>query len=336
MYTLLEICRFIGGELAGESNKVITGAASLESAGDQHITFADNRKKMLEASNSSAGAIIVPRNCKELGCSVIMVDKPRLAFIQILRLFEPKLAVKQGIHPSVIIGEGVQLGKDVIIHASVVIDDFVVIGDRVELYPGVYIGQQSRIEEGSVIYAGTVIKERVYIGKRVIIQPNAVIGSDGFGYERDGTVHVKVPHIGTVIIEDDAEIGAGTTIDRGTCEATRIGRGTKIDNLVQIAHNVQIGERCLIAAQNGLAGSAVLGNDVTMAGQAGTVGHIHVGDRSIVMSCSRVTKDLPADSLVSGDFGREHSEQLRINAAINQLPKILHRLSALEKERTMV
>jgi len=271
---------------------------------------------------------------------VIRIDNPYLAFLKVVRLFSetPLEKYSREVHPTAIIPDSVELGDEISIGAYVVLEDNVVIGDRTTILPLACINEGARIGSDCLIYPRVTIREKCEVGNRVIIHSGAVIGSDGFGYARDGEEHHKIPQIGIVRIEEDVEIGANTTIDRATTGVTLIGRGSKLDNLVQIAHNVVIGENSVIAAQAGVSGSTELGKNVVLAGQAGLVGHIKIGDGAMVGAQGGVTKSIPAGTSVSGYPAREHSFARKICAATARLPDLLkefrnlqNRVDALEK-----
>jgi UDP-3-O-[3-hydroxymyristoyl] glucosamine N-acyltransferase len=269
----------------------------------------------------------------------LVVKNPRLAFAQALRLFHERPYVPGGISERAVVGTGVVLGPDPTVHAYAVISDGARIGCRVTLYPGVFIGANSVIGDDVVIHPNVTILESVAIGSRVIIHSGTVIGSDGFGFVTDGGRHHKIPQVGGVIIEDDVEIGAICTVDRATLGNTVIRKGTKLDNMVHIAHNVTIGEHCLFAAQVGIAGSSTLGSYVVMGGQAGAVDHITIGDRVMVGGGSGVTRDMDAGQVVAGFPAIPIRDWLKAQAIFSKLPelkKMINRLSqridALEKK----
>ena len=332
MLRLGEIARLVGGELHGPSDLEITGAATVDKAGPDEITFAAEKRYLDLARSSRAGCIIVPMDAPELDAPTLRVANPRLAWAMVLEALAPKKEEPAGVHETAVIGKGVTLGKNVSIQAYVVVGDGTVIGDGAVLCPGVVVGRDCVIGEGSYLHPRVTVLDRVQIGKRVIIHPGAVIGSDGFGYVTVGGKHRKVPHIGTVVIEDDVEIGANTTVDRGVCGATRIGRGTKIDNLVQVGHNVEVGEDCLIVSMAGIAGSSRLEDRVTLAGQSGVAGHLTVGHDSVVAARGLVARDLPPRSFVSGFPARPHRENMRVIAATQKLPEALEHLSQLRRQ----
>jgi len=229
-----------------------------------------------------------------------------------------------------VVAADAQLGPDVTIGPCAVIESQVIIGPRTRVLAGATVGARARIGASSILHPGVTIYPDCVVGDRVIIHSGVVIGSDGFGYATEDGVHLKIPHLGRVVIEDDVEIGANTTIDRGTLGETRIGRGTKIDNLVQVAHNVSIGEGAILVAQVGVGGSATIGPGAMLAGQSGVVDHQAVGARAIVLGRSGVTKDVPPGAMVSGFPARDHHEELRVQAAVRRLSDLIARVEALE------
>jgi len=327
---LKEICGLIGGDLCGDGELEITGVSGIKEAHSTDITFVANAKYRSEMEHTKASAIIIGPDISCNGKATIRVADPYLSFVKVLEMFSwrKKRRTEFGIHETAIIGENVQLGERVSIQAYTYIGDNVEIGDDTVVSPFVYIGQDARIGNDVLIYPRVTIREEIKIGDRVIIHCGAVIGSDGFGFATVSDRHHKIPQIGTVIIEDDVEIGANTTVDRATMTngATVIKRGTKIDNLVQIAHNVVVGEDCRLAAQVGIAGSGVLKDRVTVAGQAGVVGHLTIGEDSVIFAKSGVTKNTPAGSCVSGFPARPHAQEMRIQGAWHKLPSEFSRL----------
>ena len=300
--TLKEIAQAIEGEVSGDAGVVITGVSGIKEAGSGEITFLANPKYAPLLATTAASAIIISKDTAAPPAkNVIRCANPSLAFAKVIALMSPEATRHfKGIHPSAVIGKAVKLGKDAAIGPYVVIEDAAEIGDNAVIYPGSFIGRSAKLGNDALIYANVSIRERVAIGERVIIHSGTVIGSDGFGFVEVNGKHHKIPQVGTVEIGDDVEIGANVAIDRARFDKTIIGRGTKIDNLVQIAHNVVIGENCLIVAQVGISGSTVIGNNVILAGQAGLVGHITVGDNAIVTAQSGVSKSIPAGAMFSG------------------------------------
>jgi UDP-3-O-[3-hydroxymyristoyl] glucosamine N-acyltransferase len=331
---LKEIAELVDGEIVGDKDIVINGVSGIKEAKDGEITFVANSKYAPLMNLTDASAIIVSRDVKNGRITLVRADDPYLAFTKVMQLWangngEPGPPV--GVHPTVVIGRGVKFGKRVSVQAYVVLEDQVEIGDDVIISPQVYIGRKSRIGDGTLVYPRVTIREKITVGKRCIIHSGTVIGSDGFGFAPVKGVHHKVPQIGTVIIEDDVEIGANVTIDRATIGKTLIGKGTKVDNLVQIAHNVVIGENSIIVAQVGISGTAVLGKGVTVAGQAGVAGHLTVGDNTTIAARAGVTKNVPPNSCVSGFPAKPHDEEKRLKANLRRLPELVKTVRELEQ-----
>ena len=321
MPQLGEIARWLDGDLTGPEDKEIRGVAPIHEAGPDQITFADGPKYLKLAAATNAGAVIVARDAPELPVPTIRVASPRLAWVEVLERFKPPVDHEPGIHESAAIGEGVTIGKGVSIGPFCVIGDGVSIGDGTRIAAGVYVGRETKIGRGCVVEPNVTLYERVLVGNNVIIHAGAVIGSDGFGYVRAGGKQKKVPHLGTVVIEDDVELGALVAIDRGVAGPTIVGRGSKIGNMVQIAHNVRIGEDNVIVGFAGIAGSAIIGNRVTIAGQVGVMGHVEVGDDTVIAARAVITKNTPPRSFVSGFPARPHMENMRILASTQRLPE---------------
>ena len=330
--TVGEIAKFIEGEVLGDPATIITGIAGIKEAKEGDITFVANSRYANLIKETHASAIIASREVTSGPKPIIRTDNPSLAFIKVVSFVSPcDVRHPQGIHPSAIIGKRVSLGLSAAVGAYVVVEDDAVIGDRTILYPGSFIGYSTSIGCDCIIYPNVSIREKVNIGNRVIVHSGTVIGSDGFGFIQVGAVHQKIPQAGTVEVQDDVEIGANVTVDRARFGKTVIGKGTKIDNLVQIAHNVIIGENSLIIAQVGISGSTVIGNNVTLAGQAGLAGHLTVGDRAIVAAQAGVTKSIPPDMVVSGYPAKPHPEAKRVNACLQRLPELYQTVSGLKK-----
>ena len=330
--TLGEITKLIDGELIGDPGIVITGVCGIKEAKQGDITFLANPRYTNLIEETKASAIITSREFSHSAKPIIRTENPSFAFAKIVSYAYPSSRVAyQGIHPSAIIGKNVILGKDVALAPYVVIEDDAVIGDKTVIYPGCFIGYETVIGSECLLYPNVSIRERTRIGSRVIIHSGTVVGSDGFGFADVSGVHEKIPQVGIVEIQDDVEIGANVAIDRARFDKTVIGKGTKIDNLVQIAHNVIIGEHSLIIAQAGISGSTVIGNKVILAGQAGLVGHISVGDGAVVAAQAGVTKSVAAHTVVSGYPARAHGEAKKINAYVQKLPQLSETISDLKK-----
>ncbi len=331
--TLREIAELIGGEVVGDGDIVITGVSGIKEAAEGDIAFLANPKYQPLLESTKAAAVITSRDILKAPKPIIRIENPSLAFAKVVELAMPERnRHPRGIHPTAVIGRNVTLGKDIGIGAYVVIDDGASIGDRTVVYPGCYIGRDSRVGCDTLIYANVSVREEIIIGDRVIIHSGTVIGSDGFGFATIDGVHHKIPQVGTVVVEDDVEIGANVTIDRARFDKTVIGKGTKIDNLVQIAHNVEVGENSIIVAQVGISGSTVIGRNVTLAGQVGIVGHITIGDRAIVAAQSGVSKSVPADTMVWGYPAKPMAGALRVNACVQNLPRLFKTIDELKKK----
>jgi UDP-3-O-[3-hydroxymyristoyl] glucosamine N-acyltransferase len=329
--TLKEIAALVGGRVAGDESFDVRGVAGIEEAAEGDITFISNPRYEKRLGSTRAGAIVVREGVKAEGKNLIVVKDPYLAFATILGALRPKSVLAPGISPRAEIRPGASIGKDVSIGPFVFIDEGCLVGDRVVIWPGGFVGANSTIGEDAVIYSNVSIREGTKIGKRVIIHANTVVGSDGFGYAKQGEGHRKIPQVGSVEIEDDVEIGACVTIDRATVGATVIGKGTKIDNLVQIAHNVRIGENSIIVAQVGIAGSTRIGRRATLAGQTGVAGHIEITDDVVIGAKSGVTGDIKEKGVYTGYPAAPHKEWLRATALFLKLPEIKKRLENLEK-----
>lgn len=328
-----EIAELVGGELIGEEALIITGINSIEDAKKGDLAFANNPKHVRLIDRTAASCVITPKDAGGSGKTIIRTENPSLAFAKILSLIYPEEAKHpRGVHLSAIIEEDVSLGKDVSIGAYSVVSRGAGIEDNTVIYSGCYIGPKTKIGKSSIIYPGVVIRDGMVIGNNVIVHSGTIIGTDGFGYHQAGEKHLKIPQVGKVVIEDDVEIGSCVTIDRATLGETRIGRGTKIDNLVQIAHNVKIGENCILVGQTGISGSSSLGKNVMLGGQAGLTDHISLGDKVMVAAKGGVSKSFPAGSVVIGIPARPYREARKIVAATARLPNLIKRIRELEKK----
>ena len=330
------IAAAVGGTLEGDASAQVTGVAPLDRATASHLTFLANAKYAPLAAERDIGVLLVTAELAEFGRARarIVVKNPHEALLPLLPLLYPPSPHVAGIDPSVALGRGVSLGDDVSLGAGVVLGDGVRIGARTRLDahvvvgPGVEIGDDCHVYPGVTLYAGTQLRDRVRV------HAGAVLGSDGFGYVfRDGA-HAKIPHVGRCIVESDVEIGANTTIDRGSIDDTVIGAGTKIDNLVQVAHNVRIGRLCLIMSQVGIAGSVHVEDGCILAGQVGVAGHLTIGQGARLAAQAGVFGSIPAGETWSGYPARPHKEALRAQAAMFKLPTIIRALERLiERQR---
>jgi len=331
--TLKEIADLVHGEVVGDASIVISGVSGIKEAREGEITFLANSKYSPLLERTQASAVIASREIQSCPRPIIHTDNPSLAFAKVVSLFSPCQAKHpKGIHPSAVIGKDVNLGSNVAIGPYAVVEDGVSIGDNTIIYAGCYVGHKVKIGDNAILYPRVTIREAVSIGNRVVIHSGSVIGSDGFGFAAVQGLHQRIPQIGTVVIEDDVEIGANVTVDRARFEKTVIGKGSKIDNLVQIAHNVVIGENSIIVAQAGISGSTTLGKNVVLAGQSGLVGHISLGDNVVVMAQSGVSKSVPANTMVWGYPAKEHMEAKKVNACVQRLPHLYKIVEELKKK----
>lgn len=328
---LSEIAEAIDGELHGNGSVDIGGVAALEDAEEGTISFLADCRQAERLHSSRASAFIVPPGIKFEKRPSIISDNPQLSFGEVVRLFYPPPAPR-GIDPGADIGRDVRIGEDATVDPNVYIGEGSVLGDRVTLYPGVYIGAGSSVGDDSTLYPNVVVMGGTEIGKRVTIHGGTVIGGDGYGFVWDGKEHRKIPQIGNVVIEDDVEIGANCTIDRATLGKTVIKRGTKIDNLVMIAHNCVIGEDSLLVGQVGVSGSVEVGRNVVMAGQVGVAGHLKIGDGAMIGAKSGVTKDIEGGAKVTGYPPLPHMEWLRVQKSLEKIPKMRKLLKELSEK----
>lgn len=337
--TVQELAALVGGQFAfpAAGNMTIRGGAAIAEAGEGDITFFGNAKYLPALKICRATAALVPLDFSEkIPPIAIRVENPSLAFATLIEKFAPApVRFAPGIHPTAVIGIGVGIGEGAAIQPFVVIEDGASVGAGTVVGAHGYIGHGASVGEGCLLHPRVTIGARCIVGSRVVVHSGVVIGSDGFGYEFSGGRHVKIPQTGIVQIDGDVEIGANTTIDRARFGRTCIGEGTKIDNLVQIAHNVVIGKNCIVVSQTGISGSSRLGNYVTLAGQVGIVGHIEIGDQATVAAQSGVSKSIAPKEVVFGSPAipmRDAMEQL---ALIRRLPKLLDRVKKLEARKQM-
>jgi UDP-3-O-[3-hydroxymyristoyl] glucosamine N-acyltransferase len=332
--SLREIAELVGGEIEGDPDTIISGVSGIKEAQEGEITFVANARYTSLIETTGASAIIVTPETRRNGKKTpfLRAENPYLAFLGVVDLWVPQEpTTSRGIHPTAVVGKNVKMGADCTLGAYTVIGDEVTLGDRVTVYPHVVIGDHVEIGNETMLYPHVTVRERVSIGSRVIIHSGTRIGCDGFGFAPIKGQHHKVPQVGTVVIEDDVEVGANVTIDRATFQKTLIKKGTKIDNLVQIAHNVEVGENSIIVAQVGISGSTKIGNGVTLAGQAGIVGHIEIGDGAIVTARAGVTKNVEPYTCVSGLPATPHDKWQRMVVVQRRLPEINKQIRRLEK-----
>jgi len=326
---LKEIADKIGGKVFGNSEVEIEGVASIETAKKGFITFIRSKKFIQSLKHSKASAVITGKYIKDIDIPQVVVENPLYAFAKVLEIFYKFSYKPQGILKGAYVSNTATIGKDVTIYSNVYIADSAFIGDRTVIYPGVFVGEKTIIGSDCIIYPNVTIREGVKIGSRVIIHSSSVIGSDGFGYVMNKGKHYKIPQVGSVVIEDDVEIGACVTIDRATIGETFIGKGTKIDNLVQIAHNVRIGKHSIIVAQVGIAGSSKIGEYVTLAGQVGIADHVDIEDGCIIAAKSGVMRNLKK-GVYSGIPAIVHNKWLKIQVILEKLPELYKKIKELD------
>jgi UDP-3-O-[3-hydroxymyristoyl] glucosamine N-acyltransferase len=319
--TLGELVDFVGGRYGGDRAHSVSGVAALADASSKQLTFLSNRKYAGQLTETKAGAILVPKNLEGDDDRWIRVDDPYFALAKILTRWFSARPLPEGVSSKASIAGSAKIGENVAVGPFTTIGDNVVIGNNVTIFQGVSIEAGSHIGDDCIIYPNVVIYDGTWIGRRCIVHAGVIIGSDGYGFALNQGKHHKIPQIGIVRVEDDVEIGAGTTIDRAALGETVIGEGTKIDNLVQIGHNVKIGKHCLLVSQVGIAGSTELGDYVAVAGQSGFSGHLKIGHRVQVAAKSAVLEDVPDDTKVMGSPAMPFKEFARRQAAVKRLAK---------------
>ena len=330
--TLGEIARLLGGDVRGDGGTVIRGVRGIDEAGEGDLTFVANPKYQKKLLTTRATAALVAQAPEGATISLVVVKDPYAAMARALELFYPEERPPAGVSEGAFIDRSATIGGGVSIAAGVFVGRGARIDSGAVLYPGTFIGSEASVGEGSVLYPNVTVYRKCLIGRRVILHAGVVVGSDGFGFANPGRENLKVPQVGFVQIDDDVEVGANTTIDRGTLGRTWIQRGAKIDNLVQIAHNVVIGENSVIVAQVGISGSTKLGRSVIIGGQAGLVGHITLGDGVMVGAQSGVAKDVPSGEIVTGSPTMPHREWLRFQVHLAKLPELRKTVSSLTRK----
>ncbi|MCX7635249.1 MAG: UDP-3-O-(3-hydroxymyristoyl)glucosamine N-acyltransferase [Syntrophales bacterium] len=333
---LRAIAEVVNGTLVGDPEATIRAIRGIEEAGEGDLTFVANRKYKKKLATTKATAILVSRDTVCPGKNLIRVDDPYVAFGKVLALLYPEEAVPRGISDRAWLSADAQVDPEATVYPFVYIGSRTRVGRGVVLYPGVFLDHDVVVGADTILYPNVTVYRRSIIGERVIVHAGVVIGSDGFGFARPGWENIKIPQTGFVQIDDDVEIGANTTIDRGTIGKTWIKKGAKIDNLVQIAHNVTIGEKAMIVSQVGIAGSTKIGDRVLIGGQAGLVGHIHIGDGSMIAARSGIHEDVPPGRIVAGAPHQDHRDWLRTAATIPRLPEMRAAIVDLKKKITEI
>jgi UDP-3-O-[3-hydroxymyristoyl] glucosamine N-acyltransferase len=330
--TLAELAEALKGQIVGDGSVVIRDVAGIREALPGDVTFIANSRYDAYLDETRASAVICARDTSMARVPLLLVDNPYLAFQQVVRIFRPDRDRQEpGVHPTAVVAGDAVLGAEASVGPWCVVESGARLGDRVVMQAHGYVGPRAEIGHDTLLYPTVTIREDCVIGSRCILHPGVVVGSDGFGFAFDEGRYQKIPQVGNVVIGDDVEIGANTTIDRATTHSTRIGDGTKIDNLVQIGHNVVIGKHCIIVAQVGISGSTELEDHVTLGGQVGVVGHIHIGQGAMVGAQSGVTKSVETRAIVSGTPAVAHGLWKRIQALLQRLPQLVVRVREVEE-----
>ncbi len=330
--TLAEIASFLGGAVIGADDTIISNIRSIEEANEGDLTFIANKKYFQKLKLTKASAILAPQQTAAEGRNLVIVDDPYVALGKLLTLFYPLKHGHSGVSPDAYIEEGAIVSPEATIFPRAFISKGAKIGKGAVIYPGVFVGRDSFIGESSILYANVTVYHFSIIGKRVILHSGVVVGADGFGFASPGRDNTKIPQVGFVQIDDDVEIGANTTIDRAALGRTWIQRNVKIDNLVQIAHNVVIGENSAIAAQVGISGSTKLGRSVMVGGQTGMVGHISIGDNVMIAAASSIHKSIKSGQIVGGSPQLPHKQWLKVLACWVKLPEMRATLEEIAKK----
>jgi len=334
-FSAQQIAAFVQGEIVGDANATVNTFAKIEEGKPGSITFLANPKYEHYIYDTEASIVLVNRDFvaeKPIKATLIKVDNAYETLAKLMALYEQNKTQDKGIATTAVIAESVKIGKNVYIGAYAVIDEGAVIGDNTQIYPHTYIGKNAHIGEGCLIYSGVNVYHDCQIGNHVTLHSGVVIGADGFGFAPTPTGYNKIPQIGNVIIEDDVEIGANTCVDRATMGSTIVHKGVKLDNLIQIAHNVEIGDNTVMAAQTGIAGSTKMGEWCVMAGQVGVSGHIKIGNHVTLGPQSGVIGSIPDGKTMMGTLPIDYKGWLRVQAIIKQLPDMYRELNALRKE----
>lgn len=330
-FTVAEVAAACGGRVVGDGAARVSGVRALENAGPESLSFAIDAKALKRASASRAGAFLA-RSASDLpGRTVVEVADPQQALIAVLRLFHPLRTARPGIHPTAVVDPGATVDPSAEIGPYAVIGAGTVVGAGVVVEAHAVVGAGCRVGAGSWLHPHVVLYDRVTLGERVEVHGGAVLGADGFGYATTARGLVKIPQVGTVSVGDDVEIGANTCIDRAALETTTVGAGTKVDNLVQIGHNVVVGEDTILCAQVGLAGSTIVGRGVTLAGQVGVAGHCEIGDGVIATAQTGIPNSVEAGKVVSGYPAIENRAWLKSSAVFNKLPELQKAVRRLER-----
>ncbi len=331
MATLEQLAELIEGRVVGDSQVEIRRIQTIDQAGEGDLTFLANPKYLPHLAACQASAIIISSGIDVEGKNLLICDNPYLAFAKVLTALQPPASTSVGIMEGAIVAPSATIGEGVSIYPGVVVGENVVVGAGTTIYPNVVIYDDVEIGADCLIHAGCIIRERTRMGQRVILQPGAIIGSDGFGFAPDGEAYYKIPQVGIVVLEDDVEIGACCCLDRAVLGETRIKQGCKLDNLVQIAHNVVVGEHSVVAAQTGMAGSCKIGRHATFGGQSAVSGHVKLGDNITLAGKGGAAQDLEGNQVYSGTPALPHKQWLKSSLVFGRLPEMRREISTLNK-----
>ncbi|MEZ5333491.1 MAG: UDP-3-O-(3-hydroxymyristoyl)glucosamine N-acyltransferase [Thermoanaerobaculia bacterium] len=327
--TLGALARRVGGEVRGNAERVVRGIRSLERAGSDDLAFVSSRRHLDRARASGAGALLVPPSVAAIERDLLVVPDPHEALVEILPIFAPPSAVGPGIHPTAVV-DGARIDPSATVGPYAVVGAGSEVGARAVLHAHVVVGAKCIVSADCLLHPGVVLYDRTELGERCVVHAGVVLGGDGYGYASGSGEHRKLAHLGRVVLEDDVEVGANSTVDRGMLEETRLGAGTKVDNLVMVAHNVVTGRRCLLVAQSGVAGSARLGDGVVLAAQSGIIGHVEIGAGTTVGTKSALLRSSETGEKVAGIPAGEMGAWKRQQALLRRLPELFRRLRALE------
>ena len=330
-WTVARLAEALGATVVGDAETPLAGIAMADRITPGAVTYAATPDYLAQVETSEAAAIIVGQHMTSAAKPVLQVDLPKAAFAQALELFYPRAPVTPGIHATAVVADSAAVAATAAIGPYVVVGAGARVGERCRLHPGVHVGAGVTLGDDCELFNHVVLYDGVTVGDQVRIHAHTTIGADGFGYVFDGDGHRKIPQVGTVEIEADVEIGAGVCIDRGTMGATRIRRGVRIDNLVQVGHNVDVGEHAILVAQVGISGSTTIGTFAMLGGQAGVADHLTIGDGAILAASAKVARSVPPGAVMFGLPARQASVAKRQQGALGLLPKALKRLRRLEK-----
>ena len=329
-HSLDELAEMVGGEAHGDGDARVSAVTTLESAGPDDLSFYHNRKYLDAARKTGAGVLLVGDPGPFPGRNLLVCHEPYVVLAGLIELFHPVPQPPAGVHPSAVVSASATIGEGASIGPHAVVGEHACVGAGTVIGAGAVVGDGAAVGERSVLHANVVVERGCRVGARCVVHAGAVIGSDGFGFANSGGVHHKVPQVGIVVVEDDVELGANVCVDRATFGETRIGKGTKVDNLVQVGHNVEVGEHSLLVAQSGISGSTKLGRRVVMAGQSGAVGHVTVAEGTVVTAKAGVTEDTMPGQMISGWPGRPHREWLKAMGNLFRLEELRRRVKSLE------